>query len=89
MSAEGPHGTYVNSFGYVHELITLKKVKNTYAEGPPQTQYSWFPGYVRIITAILSKPFIFYKYIILQQVCLVDSLLQIMPISFGMEIYSL
>lgn len=44
MSAEGPHGTYVNPVGYVHELITLKKVKNTYAPGKPDTQYSWFPG---------------------------------------------
>ncbi|XP_065207678.1 protein cereblon [Planococcus citri] len=54
MSAEGPHGTYVNSFGYVHELITLKKVKNTYAQGPPETQYSWFPGYAWSILSCKS-----------------------------------
>ncbi|XKL64111.1 hypothetical protein PGB90_004197 [Kerria lacca] len=45
MSIEGPHGTYVNSEGCVHELITLKTVTNTFPSSDPETEYSWFPGY--------------------------------------------
>lgn len=46
MSAEGPQGTYVNPGGYVHELITVKKVKNVFTSGYPEKNYSWFPGFV-------------------------------------------
>ena len=44
MSKDGPQGAYVNPGGAVHETLTLYKVSNTYTEGQPQTQFSWFPG---------------------------------------------
>lgn len=45
MSREGPQGSYVNPGGYVHETLTLYKVKNVLYSGTPSTEYSWFPGY--------------------------------------------
>ena len=45
MSKEGPQGSYVNPGGYVHETLTLYKVKNILYTGQPSTEYSWFPGY--------------------------------------------
>jgi len=45
MSTEGPQSTYVNPGGYLHETITLYKVKNIYSFGHPSTEFSWFPGY--------------------------------------------
>ena len=45
MSREGPQGSYVNPGGYVHETLTLYKVKNVLYTGQPSTEYSWFPGY--------------------------------------------
>jgi len=45
MSSEGPQGAYVNPGGYVHETLTLYKVKNLSLVGEPSTEYSWFPGY--------------------------------------------
>ncbi|KAG8323202.1 hypothetical protein J6590_009849 [Homalodisca vitripennis] len=45
MSTEGPQSTYVNPGGYLHETITLYKVKNVFSIGPPSTEFSWFPGY--------------------------------------------
>lgn len=44
MSAEGAHGTYVNSLGYVHELITIRKVQHVSSTSEMDTNYSWFPG---------------------------------------------
>ena len=45
MCKEGPQGSYVNPGGYVHETLTLYKVKNILYIGQPSTEYSWFPGY--------------------------------------------
>ena len=45
MSSEGPLGAYVNSNGFVHEIMTLSKSKGLALMGPPVTEYSWFPGY--------------------------------------------
>ncbi|XP_054276612.1 protein cereblon [Macrosteles quadrilineatus] len=45
MSTEGPQSTFVNPNGYLHETITLYKVKSIYAVGLPSTEFSWFPGY--------------------------------------------
>lgn len=58
MSIEGPHGTYVNSEGCVHELITLKTVTNTFPSSDPETEYSWFPGYVILIILL------FFSYVL-------------------------
>ena len=45
MSNEGTGGAFVNSHGYVHDMITLHRATNTACEGEPETEHSWFPGY--------------------------------------------
>lgn len=46
MSSDGAIGAYVNLHGYVHETLTLSCARGMRIEGPPQTENSWFPGYV-------------------------------------------
>lgn len=46
MSTDGPMGAYVNSYGYVHEVMTFRKAKGLATRGRPHKEYSWFPGYV-------------------------------------------
>lgn len=46
MSSDGPLGVYVNNAGYVHETLTLAKARGLILQGQPETQNSWFPGYV-------------------------------------------
>jgi cereblon len=45
MSTEGPLGAYVNSHGYVHEIMTLQKANGLALIGRATVEYSWFPGY--------------------------------------------
>jgi cereblon len=45
MSIHGPQGTYVNSAGYVHEMISVRKTSNIALVGRASTEFSWFPGY--------------------------------------------
>lgn len=45
MSSEGPLSAYVNSGGYVHEIMTLYKANGLALIGPAVAEYSWFPGY--------------------------------------------
>ncbi|TYH61119.1 hypothetical protein ES332_D07G028100v1 [Gossypium tomentosum] len=45
MSTDGPMGAYVNSYGYVHEVMTFRKAKGLVTSGRPHEEYSWFPGY--------------------------------------------
>lgn len=45
MSSDGPLGVYVNNGGYVHETLTLAKVRGLILKGQPETMHSWFPGY--------------------------------------------
>ncbi|GAB2275808.1 hypothetical protein Dimus_010557, partial [Dionaea muscipula] len=45
MSSEGPLGAYVNSHGYVHEIMTFHKASGLALIGRPVKEYSWFPGY--------------------------------------------
>ena len=45
MSHEGTGGAFVNSHGYVHDMITLYRATNATCEGDPETEHSWFPGY--------------------------------------------
>ncbi|RYR47328.1 hypothetical protein Ahy_A07g033264 isoform A [Arachis hypogaea] len=54
MSSEGPLGAYVNPGGYVHEIMTLHKANGLDLDGPPATEYSWFPGYAWTITRCAS-----------------------------------
>ncbi|KAL2544820.1 ATP-dependent protease La (LON) domain protein [Forsythia ovata] len=44
MSAEGPLGVYVNSYGFVYEVLTLRKTKGVDIAGFPKREFSWFPG---------------------------------------------
>eukprot|EP00879_Flechtneria_rotunda_P025366 GHRR01026950.1.p1 GENE.GHRR01026950.1~~GHRR01026950.1.p1 ORF type:complete len:532 (+),score=180.41 GHRR01026950.1:223-1818(+) len=45
MTAEGIGGTFVNSHGYVHDMVTFKRVRGLHYYGSPETEHSWFPGY--------------------------------------------
>lgn len=45
MTTEGIGATYVNSHGYVHEMVTFSKVQGLRLYGGPETAHSWFPGY--------------------------------------------
>jgi len=45
MSVEGPQGTYVNSHGYIHETLTVHKIKDLVLKGRSSTEQCWFPGY--------------------------------------------
>ncbi|KAK3914097.1 Protein cereblon [Frankliniella fusca] len=52
MSAEGLQGTYVNSHGFVHDTITIRKATGVLLQNrPPSTEFSWFPGYGWTIAA--------------------------------------
>ena len=50
LSYDGPMGTYVNPHGVVHETLTVYKAKNLHCYGRPDTEFSWFPGYVFTMT---------------------------------------
>lgn len=63
MSKEGPQGVYVNPFGHVHETITVHRVDGLSVTTPPSNEFSWFPGYVEVLT-ISSFP-LFHNIIIL------------------------
>jgi cereblon len=45
LNSEGISCCYVNSHGYVHDLITAKAINNVKFTGHAETEYSWFPGY--------------------------------------------
>jgi len=45
LSTEGFGVPYVNSGGYVHDLLTVNEVRNAHAVGRASAEYSWFPGY--------------------------------------------
>jgi cereblon len=63
MSIEGPQGTYVNPHGFVHELITVTKIKHTVYRGLPSTEASWFPGYSwRIVECRVCRNHLGWKF---------------------------
>lgn len=45
ISSAGSSAHYVNSGGYVHDLLTVSRVSSTRPRGLPSAEYSWFPGY--------------------------------------------
>jgi len=48
MSPEGPQGTYCNSWGKIHDMITVTELDedlNVTTVGTPSTECCWFPGY--------------------------------------------
>ncbi|XP_022853401.1 uncharacterized protein LOC111374874 [Olea europaea var. sylvestris] len=54
ISTEGPLGAYVNAFGFVYEIMTLRKAQGIAIVGVPVRDYSWFPGYVWQVTQCMS-----------------------------------
>ncbi|XP_025205986.1 protein cereblon-like [Melanaphis sacchari] len=49
MSPEGPQGTFCNSWGIIHDMITVTELHqdlNALSIGIPSSECSWFPGYV-------------------------------------------
>lgn len=45
MSVEGPLQNYVNTYGFVHETLTVHHASNLTLHGTSSTEQSWFPGY--------------------------------------------
>ena len=44
MSEEGPAGNFVNTHGYVHDMVTLRRAVHVDAVGKPEVENSWFKG---------------------------------------------
>lgn len=47
MSPEGPQGTYCNSYGQIHDMITVTELDDdmdVIAIGLPSSECCWFPG---------------------------------------------
>lgn len=47
MSPEGPQGTYCNSWGQIHDMITVTHLDDNLSPiiiGRPTTECCWFPG---------------------------------------------
>ena len=36
---------FVNPHGVLHEVITVRRVRSVDVEGPPTTDFTWYPGY--------------------------------------------
>lgn len=50
MSPEGPQGTYCNSFGKIHNMITVTELDedlHVVTVGIPSNECCWFPGYYK------------------------------------------
>lgn len=45
MSCSGPQNTFVNSHGFVHDMITVRTAKGLIHDQGWSTECSWFPGY--------------------------------------------
>ncbi|PAV63361.1 hypothetical protein WR25_16156 [Diploscapter pachys] len=45
MNPEGTSGHFVNSHGYVHDMITVSEATSYSLQGNPTAEYSWFDGY--------------------------------------------
>ncbi|CAI9755667.1 unnamed protein product [Fraxinus pennsylvanica] len=54
MSTEGPLGAYVNAYGFVYEILTLRKAQGIAIVGVPVRDYCWFPGYVWQVTQCIT-----------------------------------
>jgi len=56
MSPEGPQGTYCNSWGKIHDLITVTELYENLAVifvGNPSKECCWFPGYNKTLFLLL------------------------------------
>ncbi|KHJ91832.1 hypothetical protein OESDEN_08290 [Oesophagostomum dentatum] len=46
MNSEGTSSHFVNSAGYIHEMVTVSVAQNFVPRDQPCAKFSWFPGYV-------------------------------------------
>ncbi|EYB88647.1 hypothetical protein Y032_0243g3479 [Ancylostoma ceylanicum] len=46
MNSEGTSSHFVNSAGYIHEMVTVAVAQNFVPRDQPCAKFSWFPGYV-------------------------------------------
>ena len=46
MSSEGISGVFVNTHGFIHDIVTLLSIKTeeVQLQGDPETEHCWFPG---------------------------------------------
>lgn len=44
-NSEGISAIFVNSHGFLHDIVTLLKVRKAKLQGSPETAHCWFPGY--------------------------------------------
>lgn len=47
MSPEGPQGTYCNSWGQIHDMLTISELDkdiHVMTMGIPSSELTWFPG---------------------------------------------
>ncbi|CAJ0602795.1 unnamed protein product [Cylicocyclus nassatus] len=45
MNSEGTSSLFVNSSGYIHEMVTVSVAQNFVPRDQPCAKFSWFPGY--------------------------------------------
>ncbi|XP_065569893.1 protein cereblon-like isoform X2 [Artemia franciscana] len=45
LSLHGPHGTFVNPGGYIHDTLTYSNASGIDVITSPTMEFSWFPGY--------------------------------------------
>ncbi|WKY04911.1 hypothetical protein Q1695_005711 [Nippostrongylus brasiliensis] len=45
MNSEGTSSHFVNSAGYIHEMVTVAEAQNFVPRDVPCAKFSWFPGY--------------------------------------------
>jgi hypothetical protein len=47
MSSEGISGVFVNTHGFIHDIVTLLTIRTELVQlqGTPETEHCWFPGY--------------------------------------------
>ncbi|PIO67392.1 hypothetical protein TELCIR_10861 [Teladorsagia circumcincta] len=45
MNSEGTSSHFVNSAGYIHEMVTVSAAQNFVPRDQPCAKFSWFPGY--------------------------------------------
>lgn len=45
MDGESASRIFSNPYGLLHEIFTVRQAQGLLLEGPPTTEFSWFPGY--------------------------------------------
>jgi len=45
MSGAGAAQAFLNPHGFIHEVVTVRRVENVTLTGAPTTDFTWYPGY--------------------------------------------